>query len=62
MKITRQISLEEFKTLDNIKVKFKEFVAKSLSKNGKPTHPTNVVDVPGINTVDQVIYKKKTSL
>ena len=62
MRITRKLSLEEFATLESIKTKFKEFVAGSLSKQGKPTHPSNVVDVPGINTVDQVIYKKKTSL
>ena len=62
MKLIRKLSLEEFKTLDNIKEQFKAFVAGKLSKQGKPTHHMNVIDVPGVSSVDDVIYKKKDKL
>ena len=62
MKLIRKLSLEEFKTLANIKESFKAFVSKSLTKKGKATHQMNVIDVPGVNTVDEVIYNKKDKL
>ena len=62
MKLTRKISLEEFKTLANIKEKFKSFVSRSLDKKGKATHHMNIIDVPGVSTVEDVIYKKKDKL
>ena len=62
MEIKRVLSLDEFKTLANIKEKFKAFVAKSLKKQGKSTHPMNVVDVPGVQTAEEVIYKTKDNL
>ena len=62
MKLTRTLSLKEFETLNTIKEKFKSFVAKSLHKKGKSTHPMNIVNVPGTQTVDEVIFKTKDKL
>ena len=50
------------KTLDNIKESFKAFVSKSLSKQGKPTHHMNIIDVPGVSSLEETIYKVKDKL
>ena len=62
MELKRELSLSEFKTLASIKEKFKDFVAKSLSKKGKSTHPMHIVEVPGVQTAEEVIYKTKDKL
>ena len=62
MEIKRVLSLYEFKTLATIKDRFKVFVANSLKKQGKSTHPMNVVEVPGVQTAEEIIYKTKDKL
>ena len=62
MELKRVLSLDEFKTLATIKERFKNFVAAGLKKQGKSTHPMNVVDVPGVQTAEEVIYKTKDKL
>ena len=62
MELKRELSLKEFETLAKIKERFKNFVALSLHKKGKNTHPMNIVDVPGVQTAEEVIFKTKDKL
>ena len=62
MELKRVLSLDEFKTLATIKERFKNFVDVWLNIQGISTHPMNVVDVPGVQTAEEVIYKTKDKL
>ena len=63
MRLTRQISFEEWSTLEKIKKDLQKVVAKSLADKGKPVNPIYSIGVPGTNTIEETIFKKtKTKL
>jgi hypothetical protein len=62
MKLTRKISFQEWNTLEKIKKDIQRFVAKSLTKKGRPVDPINQVTVNTTQTIEQLLFKTKNKL
>lgn len=62
MRFIRQKHLEEFETLEAIKKQLKEYVSKYLYEKGQPNTPSDIVQVPGVNTFENTILKVKDKL
>ena len=62
MRLLRQMSFEEWTTLEKIKRDLQKVVAKSLSDKGKPVNPIYSIGVPAVNTIEETIFKTKTKL